>query len=90
MVVDARCDARCGEVEVTSCNSHVMHSMRLVPTLADALADCSGARHVWAAWMARCLGCMPASATRRLSAGQFACWLDAPICPALALALQGA
>ncbi|EFN56840.1 hypothetical protein CHLNCDRAFT_144422 [Chlorella variabilis] len=42
VVVDARCDARCGEVEVTSCNSHVMHSMRLVPTLADALADCSG------------------------------------------------
>jgi tRNA C32,U32 (ribose-2'-O)-methylase TrmJ len=42
VVVDPRCDARCAEVAVTSCSSAVLHSMRVMPTLADALADCTG------------------------------------------------
>jgi tRNA C32,U32 (ribose-2'-O)-methylase TrmJ len=50
VVVDPRCDPRCDEVAVTSCSSAVMHSMHVVPTLADALADCAGAAALCPAW----------------------------------------
>lgn len=42
VVVDPRCDPRSNEVDVTSCSSQVMQSMRVMPTLAAALADCTG------------------------------------------------
>ncbi|PRW50932.1 rRNA methyltransferase [Chlorella sorokiniana] len=42
VVVDPRCDARCDEVAVTSCFSPLLHRLRVVPSLADALADCTG------------------------------------------------
>jgi tRNA C32,U32 (ribose-2'-O)-methylase TrmJ len=42
VVVDPRCDPRSNEVDVTSCSSQVLQSMRVMPTLAAALADCTG------------------------------------------------
>ncbi|KAL4854311.1 tRNA (cytidine/uridine-2'-O-)-methyltransferase TrmJ [Chlorella vulgaris] len=42
VVVDPRCDPRSNEVDVTSCSSQVMQSMCVMPTLAAALADCTG------------------------------------------------
>lgn len=42
VVVDPRCDARCDEVAVTSCFSPLLKQLRVVPSLADALADCTG------------------------------------------------
>lgn len=43
VVVAPRCDARGVEVAVTSCNSAVLGSMRVVDSLAEALAGCTGA-----------------------------------------------
>ncbi|KAL4444260.1 hypothetical protein ABPG75_011997 [Micractinium tetrahymenae] len=42
VIVDPRCDPRCGEVAKTSVLSPLVESLRVVPTLADALADCTG------------------------------------------------
>ncbi|KAL4441497.1 hypothetical protein ABPG77_002001 [Micractinium sp. CCAP 211/92] len=42
VVVDPRCDPRGGEVAKTSVLSPLVERLRVVPTLADALADCTG------------------------------------------------
>lgn len=42
VIVDPRCDPRAADVAKTSVLSPLIHRMRVVPTLADALADCTG------------------------------------------------
>ena len=77
VVVAPRCDPRCGDVARTACDSPLLHSMRVVPTLADALADCT-CKWGWVDGWGGCTGCLIVSFARCWAWG---CPLLLPPCP---------